>query len=349
MEYKYNIIRFCENDDKAVNLYCLLHGVDPALNIGDITNPNDDDIPTCDILFSSSPCTSVSNIGLRNGAERDSGTASSLMWHNLHYIEKARPKIVIWENVAAIAKGKNRQNFLDYVETINSMGYQTVWQELNPKDFGTPQNRNRTFTVSIRNDLDINLFSFPKPKGMPIDLFNYLDAHVHEKYIVPEHVMKGYANKKSIFKNRWLLRKPGDCGYCLTAKSGRSVITNNYVFNDFSLYNNPPCALNDIDFMWRNGIPVRSLTPEEYWKLQDIPKTYIDKARGAGTSDNQMYIRAGNGINVKVVGLLFARLFMAYPEVFEDMKYITLFSGIGCPEFALDVLYKQINSRKDIK
>ena len=109
------------------------------------------------------------------------------------------------------------------------------------------------------------------------------------------------------------------------------------------MYNNPPCELSDIDYMAANDVPVRALTPLEYWRLQSIPEEYFERAVKIGTSDNQLYVRAGNGINVHVCYLLYKQLYLAYPELFDDMKYITLFTGIGMPEIALNKLYDELN------
>ena len=339
----YTILNYCEFDEKAVKIYNALHNMTSDKNIGDITKVSEENIPQCDILFSSSPCQSFSNIGLREGGEIDSNTTSSLMWHNLRFIKQCNPKIVIWENVASASTGKNKENFNSYCKAMEELGYTNVWKILNPKDFGVPQNRSRLFFVSIRNDLDSTKFSMPIETHEPIDMFDYLDRNVDDKYIVPKQVMTGYSNKTSIFKKRWLVKKPGDCAYCLTAKAGRAVITNNYIFNDWDMYNNPPCELSDIDYMAANDVPVRALTPLEYWRLQSIPEEYFERAVKIGTSDNQLYVRAGNGINVHVCYLLYKQLYLAYPELFDDMKYITLFTGIGMPEIALNKLYDELN------
>ena len=343
---KYTILNYSEFDEKAVKIYNAIHNMTSDKNIGDITKVNENNIPECDILFSSSPCQSFSNIGLKEGGEAGSETKSSLMWHNLRFIKQCNPKIVIWENVASASRGKHKDNFDAYCKAMEELGYYNVWKILNPKDFGVPQNRSRLFFVSIRKDLDITKFSMPVETNEPIDMFEYLDRNVDNKYIVTKQVMTGYSNKTSIFKKRWLVKKPGDCAYCLTAKSGRAVITNNYVFNDWSMYDNPPCELSDIDYMAANDVPVRSLTPLEYWRLQSIPEKYYNKAVEIGTSDAQLYMRAGNGINVHVCYLLMKQIYAAYPELFEDMKYITLFTGIGMPEIALDKLYEELNCAK---
>ena len=342
---KYTVINRCEFDEKADKVYQAIHKVDKSGNLGDITKVSDNDIKPCDILFSGSPCQSFSNIGLREGGEEGSGTKSSLMWYNLKFIEKSNPKIIIWENVKGVFKGKNEENFKRYVDCVNKMGYRTIYKVLNPKNFGIPQNRERCFTISIRNDLNPLLFNIPMETNQLCDMFDYLDEHVDTKYVVPNINVKNMDSKKSIFRERFLLKKPGDIAYCLTAKSGRAVITNNYVFDDFKMYDNPPCKMNDLHYIAENDVKIRSLTPLEYWRLQCIPYEYYKRAKDANISDNQLYIRAGNAINVFILKLLFNALYKAYgKDLFDDMRFISLFSGIGTPEVALDECYKKWNS-----
>ena len=349
----YEVLKRCEFDEKADKIYQAIHCVDASDNIGDITKADEKDIPECDVLFSGSPCQSFSYIGLKEGGEEGSGTKSSLMWHNLRFIKQCNPKIIIWENVKGVYRGKNAKNFQRYCEAVNDMGYTTVYKVLNPRDFGIPQNRERCFTISIRNDLDASLFYMPMETGQPCDMFDYLDEKVDDKYIVPHQVMLGYDHKTSIFRDRFLIKKPGDIAYCLTAKAGRSVITNNYIFDDWNMYQNPPCKLNDLHYLTENNIPVRALTPHEYWRLQSIPDDFYERAKASGASDNQLYMRAGNAINVGILEAIFDELYKAYPFIFWEMKFIGLFSGIGTPEIALRECYRKwnqsLNRNKEIE
>jgi DNA (cytosine-5)-methyltransferase 1 len=330
----YKLINFCEFDKYATQSYCAIHEVNRSINLGDITQVNVKELERCDLITHGSPCQSFSVIGIKEGGDEGSGTKSSLMWNSVEIIQHCNPKFVIWENVKAVLGKDNIHNFNKYIDKLNEFGYTSYYQVLNPKQFSIPQNRERLFVVSIRNDINKG-FEFPKPYDYNADMFDYLDKVVDEKYIVPHQVMIGYKNKKSIFKKRFILKKPKDCAYCMTAKSGRAVITNNYVFNDFEMYKNPPCKLNDLDYLADNNIPIRSLTPLEYWRFQCYDESDFYKAQATGMSDAQLYKQAGNSINVKVIYEIFKQLKYTYKEDFDNLTYTSLFSGIGAFEVAL--------------
>lgn len=342
----WKLINFCEFDKYATKSYCAIHNVDESLNLGDITKVEVDKLPQCDFISHGSPCQSFSVIGTKEGGDEGSGTKSSLMWNSVRIIEHCNPKFVIWENVKAVIGEKHIHNFNRYIERLDELGYNSYYDILNPREFNVPQNRERLFVISIKKELDKG-YKFPTKQNLTTDMFNYLDKSVDEKYIVTKQVMDGYSNKKSVFKNRFLIKKHGDCAYCLTAKSGRSVITNNYIFNDWDMYKKPPCNLNDLDYMAINEVPVRALTPLEYWRLQCFADEDFYKAQNSGLSDAQLYKQAGNSINVEVMCQVFKSLYRHNEDLFNDMRYISLFSGIGSFEKALDKLQEKI-IRKEV-
>lgn len=343
----YKLINFCEFDPYATKSYCAIHNIDQTINLGDITQVDIEKLPQCDFISHGSPCQSFSVIGTKEGGDEGSGTKSSLMWNSVQIIQKCNPKFIIWENVKAVLSQTNIHNFNKYISQLDGLGYNSYYDVLNPKEFNIPQNRERLFVISIKKELD-NGYIFPNKQELSADMFSYLDRVVDDKYIVTKQVMTGYKNKKSIFKKRFLIKKPKDCAYCLTAKSGRAVITNNYIFNDWDMYDDPPCELNNLDYMADNNIPIRALTPIEYWRLQCFSEGDFYKAQASGLSDAQLYKQAGNSINVEVMYQIFKSLYKCNPQLFVDMKYISLFSGIGAFEKGLDRLYEYINN-KDIK
>ena len=68
---------------------------------------------------------------------------------------------------------------------MEELGYRSDFQVLNAKDYGIPQNRERVFTVSIRNDLDVS-FSFPEKQELKIRLKDVLENEVEEKYYLTD-------------------------------------------------------------------------------------------------------------------------------------------------------------------
>ena len=61
---------------------------------------------------------------------------------------------------------------------LESKGYSNYWQDLNAKNYGVAQNRNRCFMVSILGDYT---YEFPKPIELTLTLKDMLEEDVDEK------------------------------------------------------------------------------------------------------------------------------------------------------------------------
>lgn len=118
-----------------------------------------------DILIHGSPCQDFSIAGHQGkataaggrinrgkGADKGSGTRSSLMWETIHIIEQMgvwKPRVVIWENVKNVLSRHMVTNFNKYIEEMAWLGYTNSYAVLDARDFGLPQARQRVFTISI--------------------------------------------------------------------------------------------------------------------------------------------------------------------------------------------------------
>ena len=149
---EYEITDYVEIDKYAVASFNAMHGTN--FEPQDICNW-DKDIEV-DLIMHGSPCQDFSVAGKGAGGDKDSGTRSSLMYETIRIVEKLKPKYVIWENVKNLLSKKHRHNFDAYLETMEKLGYKNYYQVLNAKDYGIPQNRERVFTISIRNDITID-------------------------------------------------------------------------------------------------------------------------------------------------------------------------------------------------
>ena len=75
------------------------------------------------------------------------------------------------------------------LKSLEEAGYNNYWKVLNAKDYGIPQNRERVFIVSIRKDVDTELFEFPKPYSLEKRLKDFLEPHVDEKYYLSDNMV----------------------------------------------------------------------------------------------------------------------------------------------------------------
>lgn len=126
-------------------------------------------------------CQDISVAGGMNGLSEDSGTRSSLLWQCKEFIELNQPKVLLMENVKNLVGKKFINDYNLWLEELEKLGYKNYWKVLNAKDFGVPQNRERVFCVSIRNDIDLE-YSFPQPIILEKRLKDILENKVDERY-----------------------------------------------------------------------------------------------------------------------------------------------------------------------
>ena len=199
----YEIADYVEIDKYAVKSFNAIHNTN--FEPQDICEW-DKDIEV-DLIMHGSPCQDFSLAGKQAGGDKDSGTRSSLMYETIRIVEKLKPKYVIWENVKNLLSKKHRHNFDAYLETMKELGYVNYYQVLNAKDYGIPQNRERIFTISIRDDScylgDYDAFvdeqalnfKFPPKQELKLKLKDMLEDEVDEKYYL--------SNEKIAMISKW--------------------------------------------------------------------------------------------------------------------------------------------------
>lgn len=178
---EHEIVDYVEIDKYAVKSFNAIHNTN--------FEPQDickwDKEIEVDLIMHGSPCQDFSLAGKQAGGDMGSGTRSSLMYETIRIVEKLKPKYVIWENVKNLLSKKHRHNFDAYLETMEQLGYKNYYQVLNAKDYGIPQNRERVFTISIRNDID-KVFEFPPKQELKLRLKDMLEDKVDEKYYLSD-------------------------------------------------------------------------------------------------------------------------------------------------------------------
>lgn len=130
-------------------------------------------------------CQDFSQAGKQAGGEEGSGTRSSLLWECQKAITIKRPKYCLLENVSALVSEKFMPLFFRWFRTLEDLGYSSFWKVLNAKDYGVPQNRERVFLLSIRDDVKFPYY-FPKPMKLEKRLKDILENNVDEKYYLKD-------------------------------------------------------------------------------------------------------------------------------------------------------------------
>jgi DNA (cytosine-5)-methyltransferase 1 len=95
------------------------------------------------------------------------------------------------ENVPQVHGAKNKEHFDKWIAFLESKGYSNYWTDLNAKNYGIPQNRNRCFMVSV---LGGYTYEFPQPVPLELTLGDMLEKEVDEKYYLSEKAIQGRRN-----------------------------------------------------------------------------------------------------------------------------------------------------------
>lgn len=157
-------------------------------------------------------CQDVSLAGKRQGLDKSSNTRSSLLWECERCIKHKHPKYLLLENVKGLITQEFKPYFLKWLQLLQTYGYTNYWQVLSTKDFGIPQNRERVFAISIRNDIQQNrkvlysdlfnnyTYDFPKKFDNGLRIKHLLQDNVDDKYYLSNNTLEKI-KKWNSFKN----------------------------------------------------------------------------------------------------------------------------------------------------
>jgi len=314
----------CEFDKYAIKSYNAVHGTDfPTIDIRDVHAA---DLAITDrdrftyLLTYSFPCTDLSIAGKMQGMSRDAGTRSGLLWEVERILKECGenlPQILMMENVPQVHGKKNIKDFAAWVSFIDKLGYKSKWKDLNAKDYGIAQNRDRCFMVSWLGS-DVN-FNFPKPRELNKRLRDYLDDEVVTTYEERDGVFEksnrvylsegisptitsASADEKILVKDRPV---------CLNSKGGRGGVEGLQPSLQDRIYSTEAVSVAIAtgyhpQYLTTNRI--RKLTESECLRLMGVAEADIVKIRET-VSPTQCYKQSGNSIVVDVMVAIFDNLF----------------------------------------
>lgn len=260
-------------------------------NYGDIQRINPTTLPDFDLFTYSFPCQDISVAGYQCGLNEDSGTRSSLLWECCKIIETKRPKYLMMENVKNLVGKNHKDNFLKFLDYLESLGYKNSWAVLNAKDYGVPQNRERVFCISeLESKRD---FVFPEPTELKFKLDDILEKDVDERY---------YLN------NGQVMDKPikQEYSYCLDSNYWKGTTLQSF------LKKHRRQLVTDRVNESGQYVP-RRLTPKETWRLMGVNDEDIEKASQL-VSNTSLYKQSGNSIVVPVLEAIFKQWFIEIPN-----------------------------------
>lgn len=256
----------------------------------DITSISSEDLfefNDIDLLIGGPPCQGFSLAGKRDVNDE----RNNLFKYYLDIADQVRPKVILMENVKLLTSMKDPDGgyVKDRIQNVfKKHGYISKFFEVNAKNYGVPQHRERVFFIGIREDLDLEP-SFPEPKfceegdlfsskpftfGDAVSDLQFIESgeackeDIHHKAVKhPEHVIRWLVDVpegKSAHDNEdEKLRPPS--GYNTTYKRQVWSEPAGTVATTFSMISG--C---------RNVHPIatRSLTVREALRLQSFPDNF---------------------------------------------------------------------------
>nr|DAE40300.1 MAG TPA: Cytosine specific methyltransferase [Bacteriophage sp.] len=144
-----------------------------------------------DLFTYSSPCQDISQAGKQMGLQEGSDTRSALLWRVADAVEVLRPKYLLQENVAALVSQKFMPDFQKWLNKLSSLGYVSRWARLNAKNYGVPQNRDRVFCISMRQDVAFD-YQFPEPFELRTRLEDVLEEEVADRYFLKDDAVSKF-------------------------------------------------------------------------------------------------------------------------------------------------------------
>lgn len=155
------------------------------------------------ILTYSFPCQDLSLAGLQKGMTKGSKTRNGLLWEVERILDELKQDniqempILLMENVPEVHSKNNIKDFRLWIQKLESLGYINFCEDLNAKDFGVPQNRERCFMISILGDY---FYDFPQKIPLELKLKDLLENKVDEKFYLSDKMIR-YIQAKN---DKWL-------------------------------------------------------------------------------------------------------------------------------------------------
>ena len=143
---------------------------------GNITQIDEKEIPSHDVLCAGFPCQSFSINGKRLAFDDLRGN----LFYNIVRIAKYhKPSILMLENVRNILRVDNSNVIDTIIKELNDIGYEVHYSVLNSAHFGVPQNRIRVYFVCLKRDLGLT-YQEPFPTMENVYLCDMLEPDVDE-------------------------------------------------------------------------------------------------------------------------------------------------------------------------
>ena len=297
----YELINYCEIDKVKSKAYSILHKVSECKNLWDVTNINSDKIDDFNLLVYSPPCQSFSIAGKKKGLNDIRGT---LFYNALEIIKAKKPKYCVMENVDNLPN-KFKDEFNEMLASLEKEGYKNYWKIINAKDF-IPQNRNRVYVVSIRDDLNINHFDFPIGNDKR-NWWDVIDVKEHRKLTGRQQRMINYVKGMNTEEKIKIEGVPQFDNAVITLRQSGLRFQSNREYPTITAHYGK--GGGNFTIMAKDG-EYGGITPRQCFKLMGFDYEDSDILTENKFSVSSQYIMAGDSVVVPVLEGIFRNLFL---------------------------------------
>lgn len=272
---------------------------------GDITVIDEKDIPSFDICLAGFPCQAFSMAGKHGGFEDNyKGMCRGTLFQDVVRIcEYHQPKVIFCENVKGLTIHDKGRTFKVITKAFEEIGYKVFYKVLNSKNFGVPQNRERIYIVSFRNDIAPEDFEFPEKTDDTKRIFNILDdAPIPTKYYLSDVYVQTLRNHKARHES-----KGNGFGYEIRALDGiaGAIVCGGMGRERNLLIDHRPHSTEPTTHIKGhvNSEDIRKMTPREWARLQGFPDSFK-----LPLADTHLYKQFGNSVTVPVIEAIAERI-----------------------------------------
>ena len=267
------------------------------VNISNLINlPKD-----IDIFTYSFPCQDISQQGKQKGINPNTRSGLLLQIEKiLKNNQKNLPKVLLLENVKALVSKKFLNQFQSWIEALNDLGYESDWKVLNSSDYGSSQNRERVFLVSILKNKIKKKFTFPKisKKNKTLSEIIKIENSTEKLDLIKNfkissfkttssNITKSKLLKYTTFNSEAYIYAPINKGPTLTASGANSRLK----------------------FYFEKNKQLRYMTPSEAFLYMGFEEEDYLKVKNTNLiTKNKMLFLCGNSISVEVLESLFKEI-----------------------------------------
>lgn len=265
---------------------------------------------------------------------KGSGTRSGMLWEVERILKECDnlPNILLMENVPQIHSQENKDDFILWQKELEKLGYRNYWQDLNGKDYLIPQNRNRTFMISILGDY---YYEFPQKQKLVLRLKDLLESATQKGYAIANYGDGVYINRPE--QKRGVVQKGmiqtlktscNDVGVVVNdnkndtpqliggigeknSNGGTQYYQQNRIYSGECIAMCHPANLPSGSYMYgfeeKEKLRIRKLTSRECFRLMGVKDEDYDKIK-PNQSESSLYHLAGDSIIVNVLSEIFKKL-----------------------------------------